>query len=346
MEINIADVWYWIMALLLWLYVFTDGFDLGVGILCLHTGDDAWQGAMAETIDSVWHANQTWLVMLGGVLFGAFPMVYGTVLAALYLPAGLLLFAIMARGIGLEYRAEAERKRPWSQLWGWGSLALTLAQGFLLGGILQGMRFDGLRFVGGRFDWFSPFTILVGVTLLCLYAMFGAAWLVLKTEGELQTQARYWGIRYGSATVAMLVLVIGYILIDGRLGFLVGRPGQGGLSPGFVMWIVGAVLCAALYFRALGKGWERRPLLYCAVMLVFVFAAFGTSLFPLVVPPGVTARSVASPEPMLRVMLAVVGGLLPVLLFYNAYQYRVFGGKAAPAVPPVAPAPPAPKGEA
>lgn len=330
MDMNVADVWYWIMAVLLWLYVFTDGFDLGVGILCLHTESEAWREAMTASIDSVWHANQTWLVMLGGVLFGAFPLVYGTVLAALYLPAGFLLFAFMARGIGLEYRAEADRKRPWSLVFGWGSLAVALAHGFLLGGILQGMPFDGLRFLGGAFDWFSPFTILVGVTLVCLYAMFGAAWLVLKTDGELQAQARLWGIRYGSAAVAMLVLVVGYILLDGSLGHLVGRPGQRGLSPGFVLLLVGAVLCAALYFRALGKGWERRPLLYCAVMLVFVFAAFGTSLFPLIVPPGVTARAAAAPAPMLRVMLAVVGGLLPVLVFYNAYQYRVFGGKVAP----------------
>ena len=327
---DIADVWYWIMAFLLWLYVFTDGFDLGVGILCLHTDDETWRDRMTASIDSVWHANQTWLVMLGGVLFGAFPLVYGTVLAALYLPAGFLLFALMARGIGLEYRAEADGKRPWTKLFGWGSVAVTLAHGFLLGGILQGMAFADGRFVGGRFDWFSPFTILVGVTLLCLYAMIGAAWLVLKTDGELQTQARLWGIRYGSATVAMLVLVLGYIALDGRLGFLVGRPGQAGFSPSFILVIVAAVLCAALYFRALGKGWERRPLLYCAVMLAFVFAAFGGSLSPVIVPPGITAAMAAAPAPMLRIMLAVVGGLLPVLLFYNAYQYRVFSGKTAP----------------
>ena len=327
---DIANVWYWIMAFLLWLYVFTDGFDLGVGILCLHTDDEAWRDRMTASIDSVWHANQTWLVMLGGVLFGAFPLVYGTVLAALYLPAGFLLFALMARGIGLEYRAEADGKRPWTKLFGWGSVAVTLAHGFLLGGILQGMAFADGRFVGGRFDWFSPFTILVGVTLLCLYAMIGAAWLVLKTDGDLQNQARLWGIRYGSATVAMLVLVIGYIALDGRLGFLVGRPGQAGLAPSFIFAIVAAVLCAALYFRALGKGWERRPLMYCAVMLAFVFAAFGGSLSPVIVPPGITAAMAAAPAPMLRIMLAVVGGLLPVLLFYNAYQYRVFSGKTAP----------------
>ncbi len=327
---DIADVWYWIMAFLLWLYVFTDGFDLGVGILCLHTDNEAWRDRMTASIDSVWHANQTWLVMLGGVLFGAFPLVYGTVLAALYLPAGFLLFALMARGIGLEYRAEADGKRPWTKLFGWGSVAVTLAHGFLLGGILQGMAFADGRFVGGRFDWFSPFTILVGATLLCLYAMIGAAWLVLKTDGELQTQARLWGIRYGSAAVAMLVLVLGYIALDGRLGFLVGRPGQAGFSPSFILVIVAAVLCAALYFRALGKGWERRPFMYCAVMLAFVFAAFGGSLAPVIVPPGVTAAMAAAPAPMLRIMLAVVGGLLPVLLFYNAYQYRVFSGKTLP----------------
>jgi len=329
-QMGIAEVWYWVLALLLWLYIFTDGFDLGVGILCLAEPDEERRGLMAESIEGVWHANQTWLVILGGVLFGAFPLVYGTVLAALYLPAGLLLFALMARGIGLEYRAEADNKRPWTLLFGWGSVAVALAHGFLLGGILQGMHFDGLAYAGGPYDWFSPFTVLVAVALLCLYAMFGAAWLVFKTDGELRDAARMWGVRYGSAAVAMLVLVIGYIALFGDLGHLVGRPGQGGLSPGFILLIVAAVLNSALYFRALGKGWDRRPLVYCAVMLAFLFAAFGGSLFPVVVPPGLTAAQAAAPPRMLRIMLAVIGGLLPVVLFYNAYQYRVFGGKAVP----------------
>lgn len=329
-QLSLADVWYWIMALLLWLYVFTDGFDLGVGILCLVEKSEARHGVMVETIEGVWHANQTWLVMLGGVLFGAFPLVYGTVLAALYLPAGFLIFALMVRGIGLEYRAEVEDKRFWTLAFGWGSVAVTVAQGLLLGAILQGMPFDGLRYVGGAYDWFSPFTLLVCATLLCLYPMFAAAWLVLKTEGELQDDARMWGLRFGSAAVACLVLLVGYIALDGRLGHLVDRPGRGGLGPAFILLLVVAVLNAALYFRALGKGWERRPLMYCATLLLFVFLAFGTSLFPVIVPPGVTAASAAAPPEMLRVMLYVIGGLLPVVLFYNAYQYRVFRGKAIP----------------
>lgn len=332
-QMDLAGVWYWIMALLLWLYVFTDGFDLGVGILCLHTGNEAWRGAMTETIDSVWHANQTWLVMLGGVLFGAFPLVYGTVLAALYLPAGLLLFALMARGIGLEYRAEAARKRPWTLLFGYGSLAVTLAHGFLLGGILQGMPFAGRGFAVGPFHWFSLFTVLVGITLVCLYAMFGAAWLVGKTRDDLQGQARLWALRYGLASVAMLVLVVGYILLNDRLGYLVGRPGEGGVSSVFAVFLIGAFACAALFFRSLMTRAERLPLVSCALLLVCVFGAFGACLFPRIVPPDVTAQASAAPVPMLRVMLAVIGGLLPVLLFYNAYQYRVFSGKVAPAAP-------------
>ena len=329
-NMDIAGVWYWILALLLWLYVITDGFDLGVGFLCLHTGNESWRDAMTETIDGVWHANQTWLVMLGGVLFGAYPLVYGTVLAALYLPAGLLLFALMARGIGLEYRAEADCKRPWSRLFGIGSVAVVLAHGLLLGGILQGMRFDGLRYVGGAFDWLSPFTLLVSATLLFLYAMFGAAWLVLKTEGALQAQARQWGLRYGAAALALLVVFIGYVALDGRFGYLVGRPGRGGLSPLFIVLVLAAMLAAALYFKALARGEERQPLGWCAVMLAFVFAAFGCNLFPILVPPDVTAAKAAAPVGMLRVMLAVIGGLMPVILFYNAYQYRVFRGKTAP----------------
>jgi len=326
-EMNLAGVWYGIMALLLWLYMFTDGYDLGVGILCLHDADEGHRELMVESIDGVWHANQTWLVLLGGVLFGAFPLVYGTVLAALYLPSGLLLFALMARGIGLEYRMKADNKRLFSLVFGWGSVAVTLAHGFLLGGILQGMHFDGLRYTGGVFDWFSPFTILVAVTLLCLYAFHGAAWLVWKTEGDLQDQARIWALRYGAATVGMLVLVVGYIALDGRLGFLVGRTGQGGLGPFFILAAVAAVLCAALSCRSIGKGGEVVPLVWTALMQVLLFVAFGGSLFPVIVPPDLTVWQASAPPLMLKIMLWTVGGMLPVIFFYNAYHFRLVRGK-------------------
>uniref|UniRef100_I2Q4N9 Cytochrome bd-type quinol oxidase, subunit 2 n=1 Tax=Desulfovibrio sp. U5L TaxID=596152 RepID=I2Q4N9_9BACT len=326
-QISLADAWFGILALLLWLYVFTDGYDLGAGILCLHAADPVHREIMAESIDGVWHANQTWLVLLGGVLFGAFPLVYGTVLAALYLPAGFLLFAIMARGIGLEYRMKADNKLPWSRLFGWGSVAVTLAHGFLLGGVLQGMDFNGLHYAGGAFDWFTPFTILVAATFLCLYAFLGAAWLVWKTDGPLQHQSRIWSVRYGAATVGMLVLLAGYIALDGRLGFLVGRPGAGGLGAFFILWLVAAVLCAAFSIRSIGKGGEVEPLVWGALMLVAVFVAFGGSLYPLIVPPRLTIEEAAAPPLMLKIMLWTVGSMLPVIFLYNAYHFRLVRGK-------------------
>jgi len=326
-QMDIAGVWYWILGLLLWLYVLTDGFDLGVGVLCLFTGDEAKRGAMIETIEGVWHANQTWLVMLGGVLFGAFPVVYGTILVPLYLPAGLLLFAFMARGIGLECRAEATHKRFWSLLFGWGSLAVILAHGFLIGAVLQGMPFSGGTYLGGPFDWFSPFTLLVCLTFICLYVTLATGWLVLRTGGTLEASARRAGVGWGLATLVSLVVTLLYIVFSGHIGYLVGRPGGGGVSPRFVAWIAAAVVAAVLFFRALITGGQGRPFYWCAVMLACVFLGFGTSLYPLILPPDLTAAQAASPPAMLRIMLAVVGSLLPVLLIYNIYQYRVFRGK-------------------
>lgn len=326
-QMGVVEIWYVILALLLWLYVLTDGFDLGVGILCLFEADESRRGVMAHSIEAVWHANQTWLVMLGGVLFGAFPAVYAMVLPALYLPAGLLLFAFMARGVGLELRAEADRKRPWSLLFGWGSVAVTVAHGLLLGGILQGMSFSGLRYTGGAFAWLSPFTVLVCLTLLCLYALLGAAWLVLKTTGELREKARRQGMRWGVAAVLSLVLVLVDIAVSGHLGHLVGRPGESGFSGSFLALIACAVACAAWCLLALARGRERQPFVACASLLAFVFLAFGVNLFPVILPPAGVAADFASPPRMLRIMLAVVGALLPVIFLYNAYQYRVMGGK-------------------
>jgi cytochrome bd ubiquinol oxidase subunit II len=329
-QTGIAAVWYWILALLLYLYLLTDGFDLGVGILCLTTADETVREVMTETIEGVWHANQTWLVMLGGVLFGAYPLVYGTVLAALYLPAGLLLFAFMARGIGLECRAEADNPRPWTLVFGLGSLAVIVAHGLLLGGILQGMRFANGVFQGGPFDWLSPFTVLVCAVLLTLYTLFGAAWLALRTDGSARDFARLWGVRAAGASLVLLVLLVTYIALTPALGHLAGRPGTGGLSPLFTVLVLLAGLNLGLCARALGKGWDRRPLLHAAALLLLLALAFGTSLFPVLVPPGLTVAQAASPPDMLRIMLWVVGGLLPVVLLYNAYQYRVFAGKVSP----------------
>lgn len=329
-QMDIAAVWYWILALLLYLYILTDGFDLGVGILCLAAPDETVRGAMTETIEGVWHANQTWLVMLGGVLFGAYPLVYGTVLAALYLPAGLLLFAFMARGIGLECRGEAADPRPWTLVFGLGSLGVILAHGLLLGGILQGMHFAGGVFQGGPFDWLTPFTLLVCAVLLALYTLFAAAWLALRTAGRVRDFARMWGVRAAGASLVLLVLLVAYIALTPGLGHLAGRSGTGGLSPLFTVLVLLAVLNLGLCARALGKGWDRLPLLHAATLLLLLAVAFGTSLFPILVPPGLTVAKAASPPDMLRIMLWVVGGLLPVILLYNAYQYRVFAGKVSP----------------
>ncbi len=330
----LPDIWFLILGLVLYLYLFTDGFDLGVGILCLLDPDEERRGVMMETIESVWHANQTWLVILGGLLFGAFPVVYGSVLPALYVPAGLLLFALMARGVGLDYWYEASYKPTWSRLFGWGSLAVILCHGFLLGGLLQGIRLEGWHFVGGVFDWLTPFTGLVCLALICVYTMLGAAWLIWRTTGEVQYRARLWGLRAGAGTVVCLALLAALVGLTDSLAHLAGRAGQGGLSPLFLVSFLAAVINVALYFRALGKGWERRPLMYAGAMLVWLFLAFGGCLYPVIVPPSLTLAEAAAPPAMLRIMLVTIGLFLPVPLYYNAYQYRVSYRKtAAPAAP-------------
>ena len=185
--------------------------------------------------------------------------------------AWMALLGCMARGIGLECRAQAANKRPWSLLFGWGSLAVILAHGFLIGSVLQGMPFTGRTYMGGAFDWFSPFTLLVCLTFVCLYVTLAAGWLVLKTGGNVEAAARRSGLRWGLATLASLVLTIAYIVSSGHIGYLVGRPSGGGLALGFVAWIVAAVVAAILFFRALATGGQGRPFFWCAVMCLPAF---------------------------------------------------------------------------
>ena len=171
---------------MLFLAVVSDGFDLGVGILSLLTRDERRRSILMGSIGPVWHANLTWLVVLGGVFFGAFPVAYGVIFSALYLPVFVMIIALAFRGVSFDFREEAQDQGPWNLAFGLGSLAAALAQGFAVGGFLSGLNLAGDRFAGGVWDWLNPFAALVALGLLCGYVLLGATYLIVKTEGDLQ----------------------------------------------------------------------------------------------------------------------------------------------------------------
>ena len=320
MDALLPNIWFFLLGLILLIYVVLDGFDLGVGILSLFCGDEEQRSILMGSLGPVWHANQTWLVVLGGLLFGAFPLAYGLILSALYIPTILLLVGFIFRAVSLEFREEAPNQRPWSLAFGWGSLLAALAQGLVLGGLLSGLKLQGDRFAGSVWDWLQPFPSLVALGLVCGYALLGAAYLILKTEGEIQARS----YRQARAAAVLVALALALVGSWGLLTLPHLRPGWRGwpllFAAVFLLLILGLL-------RSLGQRREQAPFLWSTAIFGVAFAGLAASLYPFLIPPAVTIAEAAAEPLTLKIMLVVMGLLLPVMLIYNAYQFRVFRGK-------------------
>src|SRR5580704_19175582 len=182
--------WVSVLALSILLYVLLDGFDLGVGILFGFTHDDNKRRAMINAVAPFWDGNETWLVVAGVVLWGAFPIIYATLFSAFYLPLVLMLVGLILRGVAFEFRNKAERMRPvWDIGFAGGSLAATFIQGLMVGALVEGLPVADGHYVGGEFGWLSPFALICGVGLCFGYALLGACWLVRKCEGAMRDLA-------------------------------------------------------------------------------------------------------------------------------------------------------------
>src|SRR5471030_367628 len=188
MGIDLPLIWAVIIIFGIMMYVVMDGFDLGIGILFPFIKDDRDRDVMMNTVAPVWDGNETWLVLGGGALFGAFPLAYSVVLSALYLPLILMLIGLIFRGVAFEFRFKAkEHKRHiWDKAFIGGSLTATFFQGVALGAFIDGIPVVNRQFAGGSLDWLTPFTLFCGVALVVAYALLGCTWLIMKTEGELQ----------------------------------------------------------------------------------------------------------------------------------------------------------------
>ena len=336
MELDLPLIWAVLIATAVFLYVVLDGFDLGVGIL-FPFATPKERDVMTAAIAPVWDGNETWLVLGGGGLFAAFPLAYAIIMPAMYLPIGVMLTALIFRGVAFEFRANAgpsgRGRKFWTAAFMGGSLVAALAQGLVLGGFLQGIDIEGRSFSGGSLDWLTPFSVLVAVSLAAGYTLLGAAWLVFKTEGALQEKARAWTRR--------LVIAVGAAMLSVSLAALSLDPvvtERWGASMTSIDWRrfpltaplpLATTLAAILCWRwANSPKRELRP--YLAAMGVFAggFIGLGISIFPRIVPYEVTIWQAAAADNALALMLAGVVVLLPVILGYTFYVYWIFRGKA------------------
>ena len=319
--------WVAILAVSILLYVLLDGFDLGVGMLFGLTGNEERRRAMMSAVAPVWDGNETWLVVAGTVLWGAFPVVYATLLSAFYLPVLLGLAGLILRGVAFEYRNKTERLRwIWDAGFAGGSLVAALIQGLIVGALVEQLPITNGQYTGGDFGWFSPFAIICGVGLCLGYALLGACWLVRKCEGDVR-EAAYRLIPYlAVALLVFLVVVFGYALAEHlrvvhrwlERPYLFVFPGIGAVA---------AVVAAASVRH------RRDAVPFYMVALIFV-AAFGTlaiSFWPYMIPFSITIEEAASPHSTLAFMFWGAGIIVfPLMLLYTVISYTVFRGKVLP----------------
>ncbi len=237
------------------MYVLFDGFDLGIGMLTSVARSDEERNMMTATIEPVWDGNETWLIIGGGGLFAAFPTAYAIIMPAFYLPVLIMLAALIFRGVAFEFRHKAVRpttRKFWNGAFFGGSAIAALSQGLMLGGMIKGISVEGGAFAGGAFDWLTPFTILVGISVIIGYLMLGACWLVLKTEGDLYFRARKWArIALAGVAVCFLAVSLATLAIDPsvgqRWGFSMTHIDFGQLLPLSPVPLAGMFFCAWLW---------------------------------------------------------------------------------------------------
>jgi cytochrome d ubiquinol oxidase subunit II len=298
-------------------YVILDGYDLGVGML-MPAADPKEQEVMVASIGPFWDANETWLVLGIGLLLVAFPAAHGLILGALYLPVAAMLVGLMLRGVGFELRVKAQ---GWQRdLWNWlfwaGSFLASFAQGLMLGRYITG-------FAPGLGYWL--FSLVVAGGVCGGYVLLGATWLVMKSEGELQKKAIAWA-RWGLMWVALGIALVSLgtpLASETVRAKWFSFPLIVFLSPLPIL----TLLSGFFVYKNLGKS-HWKPFAGAVAIYVLAFAGLAYSLFPYVVMDRMTIWEAAAHPSSLEFVLAGAAVVLPVIIGYTIYVYRVFRGKA------------------
>ncbi|HKJ65073.1 MAG TPA: cytochrome d ubiquinol oxidase subunit II [Desulfopila sp.] len=328
---NLPTIWLGLIGFFLLYYALSDGADLGIGIMALFAGKRKRQEEMMQSIETIWHGNQTWLVILGGMLFGAFPLFYSIVLSALYIPFILMLIGFIFRGVAFEFHAEAKRSKSiWLFSFGIGSLMAALGQGFALGGLLGGIDVKAESFAGTPADWMNWYSFFATMGVVFGYVMLGAGLLIARTTGEVQQRS------YRIARLAaILTLVFSAVVYIGTTMLHPEMAEKWRAWPPSPLYLFSFLTVGAffMYFRSLEQNRQLAPLIWNWCILIFSFIGISIGLYPGMIPSvdstSLTVSEVAASDTTLRFMLVVMAVLLPIILTYTTYSYWIFRGKTS-----------------
>jgi cytochrome bd ubiquinol oxidase subunit II len=323
---DLTTIWAFIIAFSVFMYVVMDGFDLGIGILFPFLGRGEERSQAMNAIAPVWDGNETWLVLGGGGLFAAFPLAYSIVLPATYPLIIAMLLGLVFRGVAFEFRwRDPRHERFWDAAFFSGSLVAAMAQGMILGALLQGIKIDGRAYAGGWLDWLSPYSLLTGAGVVVGYTLLGSTFLAIKTEGTVENHS----YRLARAAAIGTMLLMGAVSL--ATPFLFGQYWERWFEMPNLLFasqvpLLTAILFGALFY-SLGKRLTYRPFLLTLGLFALGMAGLGVSMWPYVVPDSVTIWQAAAPERSQVFMLVGVAIVMPIILAYTAWAYWVFRGK-------------------
>jgi cytochrome d ubiquinol oxidase subunit II len=305
-------------------YILLDGFDLGVGVLLLTEAEETLRDRMVESIVPTWDGNETWLIMAGVALLAAFPVAYGILLPAFYVPLIIMLLSLGLRGVSFEFRFQIDRgRRAWDVAFAVGSIGAASMQGVIVGGLLLGVNVQGESFRGSVFDVVQPFSLLTAITMLSGYVVLGAGWLHLKSTGRLRIFAEH-RLRWGAPLFMILAAATCAAAYRVQPGVRAAWADHTALVSAICVLFLSA---AAGLNSSIGRGADARPFVLGVVLFVLGMAGLGVTIFPNIVPFRLTLWAAASSR--LSQIFVLTGAVIvtPMVLAYSAFAYRVFGGK-------------------
>jgi cytochrome d ubiquinol oxidase subunit II len=326
MHLDLVPVWTVILGVAVFMYVLLDGFDLGIGILSPLARDDDARTLMMNTIAPIWDGNETWLILGGMGLLAAFPVAFAIIIPAVYFPILLMLLGLIFRGVAFEFRLRKTSHRLfWDRGFVLGSAVATFFQGVVLGMYVEGFRVAGRAFSGTSFDWVSAFPLATGVGLLFGYALLGATWLVMKTEGDIQQRARR------HATVALYGVLAFIAMVSVWTPLMHARVAERWFSVpniyGFALVPLVTAAIAWITWRSLSRNADYVPFIGAMGLFAMCYLGLGISLFPYVVPYAVTLWDAAAVPSTQMFLLIGTLFLLPIIFMYLGWSYYVFRGK-------------------
>lgn len=326
-------LWYGVIAISILFYAVLDGFDLGVGALHPFARSDEQRRIFLNAIGPVWDGNEVWIVIVMGGLFAGFPGAYASIFSGFYSLLMILIAGLMFRPVAIEFRSKRE-SRAWRQTWDYvfflSSITVAFILGVLLGNMIEGVPLnENQDYIGTFLGYFRPYSVLVGITSIALFAMHGATYLTMKTEGEAHRVVKRW------INPAIITFIFWYSLTTiATLLYMRHMTQSIEQYPFFFIFPILALLSILNIPRQVKKGNDGWAFIFSCLSIIFLLVLYGLGTFPYIVYStidpeinSITIYNSASSEKTLLTLLIVVAIGVPMVLGYGYWVYRVFRGK-------------------